>query len=68
MRTLIILTVLVALGLGMLGCAPKDAHEMYLQRNTRLVYQADSRSLLDDLQKNVLMDDRPSHLSFFVQE
>jgi len=67
MRKMIVLVVLVVLGLGLAGCAPKDAHELYIERNARLAWQADSRSLVDDLQM-VLLDDRASHLSFFVQE
>lgn len=68
MRKLIVLAVLVVIGLGMAGCGPKDAHEMYIDRNLRITQQADSRSLIDDIQTNWLMDDRPSHLSFFVQD
>ena len=67
MRKVIVLVVLVAIGLALAGCAPKDAHQLYMERNARLAYQADSRSLVEDLQM-VLMDSRPSHLSFFIQE
>ena len=67
MRKVTVLLVLVAIGLAVAGCAPKDAHQLYMERNARLAYQADSRSLVEDLQM-VLMDDRSSHLSFFVQE
>ena len=68
MRTLMILAVLVTIAAGLVGCGPKDAHELYLERNQRLSYQADSRSMLDDIQNAILMDDRPSHLSHFIQE
>lgn len=68
MRTLIIVVVLLTIGFGMLGCGQKDAHELYLERNQRLSHQADSRSLLDDIQHAILMEERPSHLSHFTQE
>ncbi len=68
MRQLIALAVLVVVGLGLAGCAPRDSHEAYLRRNIRLTQQADWRSLWDDLQMHVAMDHRPSHLSVFTQE
>lgn len=68
MRQLIVLAVLVVIGLALAGCAPRDSHEAYLRRNIRLTQQADWRSLWDDMQVNIAMDNRPSHLSFFIQE
>jgi hypothetical protein len=68
MRKLIVLVVLVAMGLGLAGCSHKDAHQMYTERNIRLTYQADCRSLVDDIQWNITYDARPSHMSFFIQE
>ena len=68
MRTLIVLVVLVAMGLGLAGCGPKDAHDQFLNRNMRLAHKADAKSLLDDIQHDITYDARPSHLSFFNQE
>ena len=69
MRKLILLAVLLGIGLALLGCrGTGDAHDMFTQRNARLAHLADRRSLVDDIQTNILMDDRASHLSFFYQE
>jgi hypothetical protein len=68
MRRVIALAILVAfVGMALAGCGPKDVHQNYVERNLRLAYQADARSLVDDWQ-SVWMDDRPSHLSTFIQE
>jgi hypothetical protein len=68
MRKLIVLAVLVVIGVGLTGCAQKDAHQLYTERNVRLTYQADARSLVDDIVWDITYDSRPSHLSFFSQE
>jgi hypothetical protein len=64
----VILTLLVALGLGLVGCAQKDAHALYTERMSRLTWEADARSMVDDFHSAWLMDDRPSHLSQYAQE
>lgn len=68
MRKLILLGVLVIGSLAASGCGPKDAHEIHLERNRRITHAADYRSMLDDIQMNITMDNRPSHLSNFPQE
>lgn len=68
MRKLIMVAVLVTVAMGLVGCGPKDAHQLYTERNARLTYQADSRSLVDDIVWDITYDSRPSHLSFFAQE
>jgi len=67
MRTLVILTVLLVMALGFVGCGPKDSHQLYSERMYRLSWEADSRSMADDVQY-ILMQDRPSRLSIFYQE
>lgn len=68
MRKLILVAVLVTLSMALVGCGPKDAHQLHTERNIRLTYQADSRSLIDDIVWDITYDARPSHLSFFAQE
>jgi len=68
MRTFVILTLLVALGLGLAGCGTKDAHALYTERMSNLTVQTDRRALVDDIHSAWLMDDRPSHLSSYPQE
>ena len=67
MQKLIIVAVLVGVFVGMVGCGPKDSHQIYTERVRRHTAQADWRSLIDDVNTNLLMDERPSHLSFFIQ-
>jgi len=69
MRTIVILAVLVVMAAGLVGCGgTRDAHQLYTERMSRLSWQADSRSIVDDVHVNILMDERPSHLSFYYQE
>lgn len=68
MRKVIVVAVLVLVAVGVVGCGPKDAHQLHTERNINLSWQADARSLVDDVQWNVTYDARPSHTSFFNQE
>lgn len=67
MRTLLVIAFLFVMTLGLVGCGPKDAHQQYTERQERLTYMAESRMLVDDCH-SVMLTDRPSHLSSFVQE
>ena len=68
MRKLVISAVLVLSGLGLFGCQPKDSHEIWVERQSRLSWQVDSRGFVDDIHSSLLLDERPSHLTFFIQE
>jgi len=68
MRRLVILAVILISGLATVGCRPKDAHEIYTERMTRRSFQVDKRAIVDDIHANILMDERPSHLTFFIAE
>lgn len=68
MRKLVILAVIIISGLATVGCRPKDAHEIYTERMSRRSFQVDKRAIVDDIHANILLDERPSHLTFFLTE
>ncbi|MBN2583467.1 MAG: hypothetical protein JXL80_10390 [Planctomycetes bacterium] len=68
MRKLAILAVILVSGLATVGCGPKDSHQIYTERMSRQSYQADKRAIVDDIHSSILMDERPTHLSFFLNE
>ena len=68
MRKLVILAVLLISGLATVGCRPKDAHEIYTERMSRRSFQVDKQAFIDDIHANLLLDERPSHLTFFIAE
>ena len=68
MRILVVVAVLVSLGCFLGGCGAKDAHQLYMERMSNLAWNADARSMQDDIQTDILLDSRPSHLSFYAQE
>ncbi|NIA20711.1 MAG: hypothetical protein GWP05_01815 [Anaerolineaceae bacterium] len=68
MRKLVILAVILVSGLATVGCRPKDAHQIYTERMSRRSYQVDQRAIVDDIHANILLDERPSHLTFFIAE
>ena len=68
MRRLVILAVLVVIGLGLAGCGKPDAHDQYISRQMRQSLAVDKRALAWDVHNVFLMDTRPSHLSYFVDE
>ena len=68
MRKLVILAIILISGLATVGCRPKDAHEIYTERMSHRSFQVDKRAIVDDIHVNILMDERPSHLTFFIAE
>ncbi|HOI57039.1 MAG TPA: hypothetical protein PLP01_17440 [Phycisphaerae bacterium] len=69
MRTLVILAVLLVSSVAMVGCGgPKDSHQIYTERMSRRSNMADKRAIVDDFHSSILMDERPSHLTFFINE
>ena len=68
MRMLVVLAIVLTFGIGVTGCASKDAHQLYTERMSQLSVQADLRGAVDDFHKHVLMDDTPSHLNDYAQE
>ena len=68
MRKLVIAVVLVLGGLAMGGCGAPNAHDQYLKRQSSLAARVDKRTIAYDFHNAILMDTRPTHLGYFIDE
>jgi len=69
MRNLAISAVVATVGLfALAGCAaPNDPHEAYFQHQSQLTADVDKHVFMEGVH-NILMDDKPTHLSPFINE
>ena len=68
MRKLAISAAVATVGLfALAGCAANDPHEVYMDRQSHLSYEVDKHVFMEGVH-NLLMDDRPTHLSPFINE
>lgn len=72
MRKLVISAAVATVGLFSLAgccCGPnnQDPHEVYMERQSNLTYEVDKHVFVEGIH-NVLQDDRPTHLSPFINE
>lgn len=66
MRKLLLLALMTVAAVAASGCR-SDAHKQYTRRMMQRSFLVDSYAICDDIHANILMDDRPTHLSFFVE-
>jgi hypothetical protein len=67
MRKLVISAAVATVGLfALAGCA-NDPHGVYMERQSHLTAEVDKHVFVEGIH-NVLMDDRPTHLSPFINE
>ena len=68
MRKLVISAAVATVGLFALGgCGAPDPHEAYFQHQSQLTMEVDKHVFMEGVH-NILMDDRPTHLSQFINE
>ncbi len=68
MRKLAISAAVATVGLFALsGCGAPDPHEAYMAHQSQLTYEVDKHVFMEGVH-NILMDDRPTHLSYFINE
>ena len=68
MRKLVISAAVATVGLfALAGCAASDPHEVYMERQSHLTYEVDKHVIVEGIH-NILMDDKPTHLSPFINE
>ncbi len=66
MRKLLILATLSIAAVAVTGCR-SDSHKQYTYRMMQRSCLVDSYAIVDDIHTHILMDNRPTHLSMFIE-
>jgi hypothetical protein len=66
MRKLLVLALITIAAVAASGCR-SDAHRQYTYRMMQRSCLVDSYGIVDDIHQHILMTDRPTHLTNFVE-